>query len=362
MSKNVPIKIGIIGLGRAGWGMQLEELELWKDKFAVLAGCDLIPERLEKFGKRYPDCRVYLNMDDLLSDPDVELVSVATRSVDHFAHTMAALQAGKNVLVEKPMSCTSRDAHILAKQSGRPGSGRLFVRHNRRFEPDFIYVRGLIDSGKLGNVFEIRLARNGFQRRDDWQTLSKFCGGQMLNWGPHIIDHSLRLLDAPVRRITSQLTRIVAAGDCEDHVKMLIIGENERIIDIEISGGVAGHIPEYIIYGTRGTAIIHEGKANIHYIDPEQELPEIHADPGTPVPYFGSSGTFENSFSIHWIDETVEILQEPGMDIIWDYLYASIRDGKPFPITLEEAVQVICTIYAQKQSSAFPVKGRRFKK
>lgn len=348
-----PVRIGLIGLGRAGWGMHLAELADKTDKFVFVAACDLIEERRKAMEERFPGCRSYEKIEDLLADPNVEMVTVATRSIDHFAHAKMALQASKDVLVEKPMSMTYEQARELQRLSEEDDScGTLYVRHNRRFEPDFIYARDLIDSGKLGRVFEIRLARNGYQRRDDWQTLSEFGGGQTLNWGPHIVDHSLRLLGSEPRRIISHLDQVTAGGDCDDHIKLLFEGENDRIVDMEISGGVALPVPEYMIYGTRGACTISHGKAHLRYIDPEQQLKPVVSDPGTPVQSFGASNTFKAVETLNWIEEDVEIPQT-RLDEIWGYLYASIREGQPFPITLDEAVGVIKVIDDAKKASKF---------
>lgn len=348
-----PIRIGLVGLGRAGWGMHLKELEDKTDKFVFVAACELIEERRQAMEERFPGCRTYEKIEDLIADSNVEMVTIATRSNDHFAHAKMALMAGKDVLVEKPMSMTYEEARELQRLSEEDDScGTLYVRHNRRFEPDFLYARSLIDSGKLGRVYEIKLARNSFQRRDDWQTLSQFGGGQTLNWGPHIVDHSLRLLDSDPVEIFSQLDHVAAGGDCDDHIKILYKGANGRIIDMEISGGVALPVPEYMIYGTRGACTITRGKAHLRYIDPEQELKPVVSDPGTPVQSFGKSNTFKSVETISWIEEDIEIPQT-RLDEIWGYLYETIREGKPFPITLDEAVSVIKVIDDAKKASRF---------
>ncbi len=348
-----PVRIGLVGLGRAGWGMHLKELADKTDMFVFTAACDLIAERREAMEARFPACRTYERIEDLIADENVDLVSIATRSVDHFAHAKMALQAGKDVLIEKPMSMTYEQAAELKRLSEEDDTcGTLYVRHNRRFEPDFLYVKDLIASGKLGRVFEIRLARNNYQRRDDWQTLSRFGGGQTLNWGPHIVDHALRLLECEPRRIISHLDHVTAGGDCDDHIKILFEGENDRIIDMEISGGCALPVPEYMLYGTRGACTITQGKAHLRYIDPAQELKPVVSDPGTPVQSFGKSNTFKSAEVINWVEEDVSIPQT-RLDEIWAYLYASIREGKPFPITLEEAVGVIKVIDDAKKASRF---------
>ena len=348
------IRLGLVGIGRAGKGMHMGELMDVPDKFTYVAGCDIIPERLELIKERFPGCKGYTRIEDLIADPDVEIVDIATRSVDHYAHAKMALLAGKHVLIEKPMSCTYAQAAELKEISDSGKYGRLFVRHNRRFERGYEYVRKLIDSGILGFVHEIRLARNSFGRRNDWQTLNEFGGGMILNWGPHIVDHSLRLLDSPVKRMFSHLDCVTAAGDCEDAIKMIFEGENGRIIDMEINSGVACHVPEYVIYGTRGSAIIDGVTAKLRYVDPAQKFNRIEADPRTPgATSFGASGTFESAEEIRWIEE--EVIAPPNKEITlpWDTLYDDLVNGIPYPISLDQALEVIKMIDDAKQIKHF---------
>ena len=347
-----PIKIGLIGLGRAGWGMHTEELKGKEDKFVYAAACDLIPERRQKMADRY-GCKTYENLDDLIADPEVELVVVATRSCDHYDHAMRALAAGKDVFLEKPMCRTHEEALALMEAGSRPGGPRLFIRHNRRFESHFCRIRELIASGLLGEVYEIKLTRNSFQFRDDWQTIHEFGGGQLLNWGPHIIDQSLRLLESPVAEMFSHLTQVAAGGDCEDHIKIVFKGENGRVVDMEISGGASEKSPEYLVYGTRGSLIATPKVRKLRYIDPEQVLPPVISDPGTPGETFGS-GTYRaaDGSEIRWI-ETNETTANEDLSVIWNHLYAAIREGVPFPITLEEAAGNMEIVSRVKKGTRF---------
>ena len=347
-----PVKIGLIGLGRAGWGMHTNELESRKDKFEFAAACDLVPERLAQMKQRYPNCKTYTDLNDLINDPEVELVSIATRSCDHFEHAKKALLAGKNVLAEKPMTVKYAEALELKRISESGKYGTLYVRHNRRFEANFIYVKEVLKSGILGNVYRIQLARDNFQRRHDWQTISEFGGGQLLNWGPHIVDHSLRLLESEVTDFSSHLDQVAAAGDCEDHLELTFTGANCRVVEMEISGGAALPVPEYRIWGTRGALEISKNTAVYRYIDPKQQLIRLEPDPGNPPQSFGVSNTYASQEILNWIEKTEKIPQNK-VDAIWDYLYESIRNGAAFPITLDEAVDVIKYIDLAKTNSRF---------
>lgn len=193
------IKVGIVGLGRAGWGTIPKEMEKEKTKglFEIAAVCDIIRKRVDTAVNAF-GCKGYDCIEDLLKDPDVELVVIATRSIDHFRHAMMALKAGKNVVVEKPASINWGLVDELLAYGERKDTPRLYIRQNRRFESVFNEVLSKINSGILGTISEINIEERSYERRDDWQTLNEFGGGLILNWGPHIIDHAVILLGAPV--------------------------------------------------------------------------------------------------------------------------------------------------------------------
>lgn len=342
-----PIQVGLVGLGRAGNGMHRSELRGRQDKFRFAAVCDIIEERTVPFAEEFGS-KPYTRIEDLLADPDVELVTIATRSCDHFRHAKMALEAGKNVFIEKPFSMKSAEVRELIALGSQPAGPHLYVRHNRRFEKGFQIAQQIIDSGKLGEVYEIRLTRNGYQRRNDWQTLSEFGGGQLLNWGPHIVDHSLRFCGGDYVKLYSEIRHVAAAGDCEDHIKIVFTGVNGRIVDMEISGGVALPTPEYLIYGSKGSLVSEGGKFRLRYLDPDIELSPVTADPETP----GSGKGFGNSEKLVWKEEEIDA-GSGGTDRIWDALYETIRFGKAFPVTLDQAAKVIDVIETVKKGTIF---------
>ena len=95
------IKVGILGLGRAGRGMHMSEIAQHSDLFEVVAGCDKDPKQIEESKKVCPNARYYADMNELFADPEVEVVTIATRSLDHVDHAIAAFNAGKKVFCEK---------------------------------------------------------------------------------------------------------------------------------------------------------------------------------------------------------------------------------------------------------------------
>jgi predicted dehydrogenase len=344
MAKAGPIRLGIVGLGRAGWGMHCPELKGKEDKFQIVAACDVLKERRDRMAAAC-GCKVYEKIADLVADPAVEMVDVATFSRDHFGHAVMALKAGKHVFLEKPITETYAQARRLVAAAAR-AKGKLYIRHNSRCDKAFLHVREIIASGLLGDVYQIRLTRGWYARRDDWQTLARFGGGLLLNWGPHLVDHALRLLEAPVARQWSDLKRIAAVGDAEDHFKIVLEGTNGRVVDLEFSGGMALGGPLYQVWGTRGALRCDAGSITLRYLSPRAKLPPRKVKPGAADENFGSP---EN---LPWIEETFPVNPKKAWSI-WDVLYAAVRKGKRFPITLDEAVGVMQVISAAKKGSRF---------
>ncbi|MCX7048141.1 MAG: Gfo/Idh/MocA family oxidoreductase [Candidatus Sumerlaeota bacterium] len=343
------IGIGLVGLGRAGWGMHVPIVEKRLDKFRYAAACDVEQDRLERMAGRF-GCKTYRNIEDLIADPDVELVDVTSRSPDHAPHAILALRAGKHVLVEKPLSVTYQDAKKIKAAADR-SKGKLFVNHNRRFEPAFNHIREIMASGILGKVYEIKLRRLGYQRRDDWQTLKQCGGGQLLNWGPHIIDHALQFLGGFPAKIWSDLKRVAARGDAEDHLKICMTGADGLIVDIEISGGAAIREPEYIIFGSKGGLTCDGSQIALRYLDPKAKLAPRKATAQTPP----QEGGFGSPDKLVWIEETIPVAPKKPvvMEALWDHLYDAIRKGRKFPITTEESLNVMRVVSAVKKGTQF---------
>ncbi|MCP3968484.1 MAG: Gfo/Idh/MocA family oxidoreductase [Lentisphaerae bacterium] len=347
------IKVGIIGLGRAGMNMHLPELNKFPELFEITAGVDIDPEHCKIFNEKC-EAKTYSDMDEMLKDANCDLVSIATRSPDHVKHAKKLLKTGKYVFLEKPIALNYAEAKELAEAS-KKYPGKLFLRHNRRFERPFNHIKEIIASGILGDVYEIKLHRHGYQRRCDWQTLIECGGGQLNNWGPHIVDHALRFLESPVKEIWSDLKKIAAVGDAEDHLKVILKGENNRIVDFEISDGTALSQPEYIVFGTKG-ALTSDGKTiKMKYIDPEFVLPEIKPDPGTPSLDGGIANCYEDLSKVEWIEKEIDVTPSCDcyMRTIWEKIYESIRNGAEFPVTIEQGLEVVRVTEIVKKNSEF---------
>lgn len=342
------IKIGIAGLGRAGRYMHLSEIADINKKgcnFEICAVCDTIQHRREEVAKVL-SCKAYATIEEMVKDDEIEMIDIATRSCDHFAHAKLAMEAGKSVFLEKPMTCTYADAKELF-QIAKDCGVKLYIRQNRRFEKKFMQVQKIIESGVLGDVFQVKLTRDSFAYRNDWQTIEQYGGGQLLNWGPHIIDQSLQFCGGDYKELYTEIRQINASGDCEDHIKIVFTGINGRIVDMEISSGVALPMPMYVAYGTRGALVDEGDKLKVKRLPAEWKVEKLPADPGTPetaVPGHSAAAR-----KIDWVEETYPCEDDGLLNEVWSALYNDYVNGVPYPILPEQVLKNMQVIETAKK-------------
>ena len=343
--KEARIKVGIIGLGRAGWGMHVTELQQYKDMFEITAVCDVDFRRAEAIRERLGKAvHCWHTHGELIADPEVELVVIACRSPEHTAYAIEAMKQGKYVVIEKPVAMNYAEAKKLLAAS-RKHPGLLFCRQNRRFEPEFNDVLKVVESGVLGRIYRIRHSIFSYQRRNDWQTILRCGGGQLNNWGPHLIDHAVQLMGDKIKSVNGILRRATAVGDAEDFFKIILVGRNGRIVDVEFSGGAALSSNIYEVHGDRGSLILPSAPGaefQLKYLDPAFPLAKIKADPGTPHLASNQWEPYRNPEELHWIEKSFPITGNGDtIGTIYRHVFEAIRRGVPYRVKVEESVEVV---------------------
>ena len=338
-----PIKVGVIGLGRAGWDIHVQRLR-GDERFQITAVSDLQEDRRNEARDEF-GCETFTKYQDLIEKGDCELVVVASQSVDHGPHTISGLGSGRHVVVEKPMAMSTDEATQMIEAAEAAGR-KLFVHQNYRYMPDLRHIQEIIQSGLLGRIFEIRIRALGFSRRNDWQTLQKYGGGNLNNTCPHFIDVALLLLDSPVQRMFSDLQLTTDVGDADDHAKILLKGENGRVIDLEVSTSCAFTEPKWTILGTNGTLKSDGKTSELKYFDPA-ELGPLVVQEGPPGRVYGSGEV------LPWREETRSSIAEVPSDF-YDNIYAVLRPDAPMDITPEQVREVIRIIETAHRENPLP--------
>ena len=329
------LNVGVVGLGRIGRN-HLREIASLPNQFKIVAGADHDPERIGALcPPELENAAKYSSLEEMLKHPGLDMVTIGTRHPDHVPMAIRILEAGKIAVVEKPTATSVKEFDsMLAVAKKHPH--KLFLRHNRRFEPAFVKVRELIDSGLIGEVQYIKLHRSvGFCRRNDWMTMPEFYGGLLSNWGPHLIDQALQLLASPVQDLWADIRHVISIGKGDDHFKIILKAENGRLADIEVSGANALPGREMEIFGTRGAICFEGDKLTAKYIDPCVTLKKLKPHPENPPLAYGN---FDEQ--LYFVQSEFQ-LPKITQAVLWNHLYDEAVNGVPSPLKLEEGREVV---------------------
>jgi predicted dehydrogenase len=185
-----PIGIAVVGYGY--WGPNVVRNIIERPEFRMMALCELDPVRAQSFSQRHPEITVESDLDAVLLDPRIQAVAIATPPRTHYHLVRRALEAGKHVLVEKPLATEVAHAEELI-EIAEQGERVLMPGHTFVYSPPVNKVRELIHSGELGDVYFITSSRMnlGLYQAD----------GVISDLAPHDLSILLYWLDRPVTQI-----------------------------------------------------------------------------------------------------------------------------------------------------------------
>ncbi|MBU8880154.1 Gfo/Idh/MocA family oxidoreductase [Bacillus sp. FJAT-29790] len=149
------IKVGIIGCGSIAKHRHLPEYA-GNEQVEIIAVCDIVEERAIEMARQY-NAKSYSNFEELLANPDITAVSVCTPNYLHAPISIAALNAGKHVLCEKPMATSREEAEKMIAAAGK-NNKKLMIAHNQRFVPSHQKAKQLIENGEVGKIYSFRTA------------------------------------------------------------------------------------------------------------------------------------------------------------------------------------------------------------
>lgn len=259
------IKVGIIGVGRMGQ-IHLDNLCLKFPDVEVVAISDVMEES-KKFADQYGVDKFYKNCNDLIADSEVEAVVICSPTDQHADNIMTAARAGKDVFCEKPMDLSFETVKKVLRVVEETGV-KFMLGFNRRFDPNFMKIRSLIDEGKVGEPQIVKITS-----RDPGPppiSYIKTSGGMFLDMTIHDFDMARFMTDSPVKEVFAvgrNLTdpEIGKAGDIDTAVITLTF-ENGAIATIDnCRKAVYGYDQRVEVFGSKGMAGTHNNTPDNHY-------------------------------------------------------------------------------------------------
>lgn len=357
VSKGTPLQVGVIGLGNIGhW-----HASLTRDLDAeVVVGLDVSPEARAGFEDEF-DCPTTDDMDSLLTH-DVDAVIITTPNRFHEEYAVTALDAGVNVLCEKPLAHSLESAERIVA-TAEESDARLMVGFNNRFRGPAEEVKKEIAAGTLGDVVHVEanfIRRRGVPGRGTWFTREDLSGGgALIDLGVHAIDLALYLLGYPEVTEVSGVTRSQFGGS-PDYTYVDMHGEDHGHEQFDVDDSVTA-----LIRCADGQTITLDVAWATNRDDTE-EFVVRGTDAGAAFELNGDEVTY---YTVNRGDETdplptptVETGDFSGHQAEQAYFFDCIREGRPLERNCPEeglvVQQVIEAIYRSSESGrAAQVRG-----
>lgn len=295
--------------------------------------------------ERYPYVKIVQSVNEIMHDPDIDLVLVNTPDHTHFELTRAALEAGKHVVVEKPF-VHETDEGLQLINLARDKGKILTVFQNRRWEGDFLTIRKVMDDGSLGRLVSYEAHFDRFRNfiRESWKEDPTVKASTLYNLGSHLIDQALVLFGMP-EAVYADIRTERHESKVPDMFDLNLYYPKIKVT-LKSSYLVKDPGPRYMLHGTMGSFIKYG-------LDPQEDmLVQGHYpdEPGwgkEPESFWGMLTTEANGESFRGTVETL-----PGnYPAFYQLLYETIVHGKDLAVKPEESLNGIKLIKAAFKSS-----------
>lgn len=294
----------------------------------------------------YPSVISCQSLQEILTDPLIQLVVVNTPNSTHYAYAKAALQAGKHVLVEKPFVTTTTEGEeliALAKDKGLT----LSVYHNRRYDSDVQTIKGILDKKMLGNVVEAEFHFDRFKDEVSPKQHKEMPGpgaGILFDLGSHVIDTALYLFGMP-QAVFGDVTILRPVSQVEDYFEVLLYYPTKRV---RLKGTYQAKelVPSFIVHGSNGSFI--KTRADVQEAD--LLASKVPGSAGWGIEPIEEQGLLHTTFNGEIIRQKVPT-QAGNYATLFENLYQAIMHKKQLPENGEAGLAVIQIIEAALQSS-----------
>lgn len=338
---NQPINVGIVGFGLSGRYFFSPFFDVHPN-FKVIAVHTTQKQFLEK---EYPGVKAVANVDDLLQYPGIDLIVVASPNSTHYDYALRALQAGKNVIVEKPFTCTSHEAQLLDELAVQKQL-LLAPFHNRRWDADFLTVQSILQQGVLGEIMEFESHFDRFRPvhdRVEWKNLPTPGNGVLFDLGPHLIDQALVLFGKP-EGIYADIKIQREQGKVIDYFDLHLYYPHMKAI-LKAGVFVKENGPRFAVHGRKGSFVKYG-------LDLQEERLRAGQKPYEPL-----GNESEGNFGILNIEKDGETQCEKYPTLTGNYMayfnniYDAITGKAALKVQASDAIQVIKVIETACRSS-----------
>ncbi|KAI6893241.1 UPF0052-domain-containing protein [Hortaea werneckii] len=345
-----PFNVAVVGYGLSAKVFHIPLVLALPSDFKLYGIVQRSPKLDDDCSKDHPGIKSWRSVDEVYSDPNVDVVIITSIPETHFEMCKAALEAGKNVVCEKPFVPTSQEAGQLAEIAKKNGK-QLAVYQNRRWDADFLTLRKIMADGALGDIaeFETHFDRHRPEPpADNWKAKEGPAHGAVYDLGTHLLDQVYSAFGNP-EKVTGFVgnQRVgVKSGPPDSFTVLLQYGQ----MLVTAKAGVVSPEEEQLRYWVRGT----KGSFRKCHLDVQEDQLKAGAKPGSagfgedPESHYGTLTTGTDGKLKRSVFPTVP----PATYVEYYRLFGkALRGEGEVPVKAEEARDVLRIIEAALQSS-----------
>ncbi|MDQ0197998.1 Gfo/Idh/MocA family protein [Neobacillus ginsengisoli] len=338
----------LVIVGYGGMGSYHAKLLKENQSINVVGTYDILEEkRAASLADGY---KAYESLSAVLSDDAVDFVLIATPNDVHKEIAIAALNAKKHVICEKPVTIYSEEL-IEIMQAAKLNDRKFIVHQNRRWDEDFLTIKKVYDEQIIGNVFHIESRVQGANGiPGDWRHLKAYGGGMLLDWGVHLLDQLLFMVDSKIESVYANLSYILG-DEVDDGFQVCITFENGCTSLVEVGTTNFIQLPRWYVKGTSGTAVIQDWDLNGKIVTQNRG-----ADVEAPKPIKAGQGLTKTMAPPSELAVSTSAL--PKIETVMESFYdnvISVVEGKAEPIVKNEEVlrvlQLMETIFKSAETN-----------
>ena len=246
------IEVGLVGFGLAGRAFHAPVIRA----VPGLRLTAILQRSGTEAGEKYPDVRIVRSMDELLAIPQIRLVVIATPNETHYPFARQCLEAGRDVVVDKPFTTTLKEAVSLV-EIAKEAKRLVTVYQNRRYDGDFQAIRQLVEAGTLGRIVRFETAYDRYRpqlKPGAWRETTRPGSGILFDIAPHLIDHALVLFGLP-EAITADVRIERENAVADDAFDIMLYYSNGMRAVLRSSILAAAPRPRFVLLGTEGSFV-----------------------------------------------------------------------------------------------------------
>jgi predicted dehydrogenase len=295
---------------------------------------------------KYPDIQIVRTMEELVHDPEVELIVVNAVNETHYPHARMALEAGKHVVIEKPMTNTIEEGKELIELA-RQNDLVLTVFQNRRWDSDFLTIQKILQDGLLGRLVEFNASWDRYRnyiQPNTWKEETGPGSGLLYNLGPHLIDQAVVLFGMP-DAVAADIRAFRTDSKVDDFYE-IYLQYPEVKVRLHSSYLVREPYPRFTLHGTLGSFV----KYGLDVQEAALKVGENPDKPGWGIEDAEIWGTLNTEIDGEHVMKKIE--SEPGNYMtFYDNVFDAIRKGAPLAVIPQESLLNIHIIQLAFQSS-----------